>query len=114
MNNSEIEINNKLINEFLHEKSNINDYHVNWNSLMKTIQKIHEIKIINYVIEYDVMLCFITTWKNNVPGDLNQTYFEDLSKKSLIEKNYNVIIQFINWYNKLNIRENKLKRLIYV
>jgi len=102
--------NNKLIAEFMDWKTAHEDYteftmpndmidllkyHKSWSWLMPVVEKIEGTNIDGHY--YDVR---IQTFETLIVDDMFNTCFEvDSPKNEKIGRTYEVVIQFINWYN---------------
>jgi len=111
LSNNQIKEINKLISDFYIENDK---YHSDWNLIIPVIEKINNLKVKCYrSFDFDVNSCSWISWKINIPGDQNQTQdYSDDKDLNWLENVFVAVGKFIQFYNTLNTRENKLKRIV--
>lgn len=81
------------------------NYHSDWNILMPVVEKIENTKIKNYSISTDITDCktYISVYHYGEGGKwsiLISNYNEKYKDFNKIQRTYQAVIEFINFYNK--------------
>ena len=110
--------NNKLIAEFMNEEIGFSDtsepcvlgdyswkpmkYHKSWDWLMPVVEKIEQS---GYVYDFTIDYCSVFGYTVKITSELKNTFSDftrirRIGESTKINTVYEVVMEFINWYNK--------------